>query len=86
MESNASLERRGSMYFSPTALDAVDHAHIHEHVRSPSPEEARISKHDIKPNKPKKDIPVININRHKSNSEAQYADTEVKYSCFPIPK
>lgn len=75
MESNASLERRGSMFFSPTTLDALDHAHYHEHLRSPSPEEA---KKEIKLEKPKKDIPVISINRHKSNSETQYADTEVK--------
>ncbi|KAL3267411.1 hypothetical protein HHI36_011540 [Cryptolaemus montrouzieri] len=65
MESNSVLERRTSMYFSPSS-DTVDSA------CSPSSSD----KVEIK-SQPKTPVPVINIGRYKANSETQYADTEV---------
>lgn len=65
MESNTSLERRGSLFFSSSLLDSVDNAGFSKDLRSPSPE------HKILAEK-KKDLP-----RYRTQSEAQYADTEV---------
>nr|CAI5842293.1 unnamed protein product [Callosobruchus analis] len=67
MESNASLERRGSMFFTSNQLDVVDHT---KDMRSPSPEEPREFK--------KRDASAMSISRHRHQSEAQYADTEVE--------
>ncbi|VEN63546.1 unnamed protein product [Callosobruchus maculatus] len=67
MESNASLERRGSMFFTLNQLDVVDHA---KDVRSPSPEEPREFR--------KREAAAMSISRHRHQSEAQYADTEVE--------
>ncbi|KAJ8936869.1 hypothetical protein NQ314_012133 [Rhamnusium bicolor] len=72
MEGNATLERRGSMFFSLHLLDAVDHAGK-DQIRSPSPE--------LKPKdwteKQKKDLPATSTTRFRTQSEIQYADTEV---------
>lgn len=74
MESTASLERRGSLFFSPSMLDTVDHSVNKEILRSPSPEN---SPKLFPTEKPKRDLPTISISRHRHQSEAQYADTEV---------
>lgn len=74
MESNASLERRGSLFFAPSMLDTVDHSPIKEQ-RSPSPERGQKG---FPLEKPKKEVPTISISRHRHQSESQqYADTEV---------
>ncbi|CAH0561386.1 unnamed protein product [Brassicogethes aeneus] len=76
MESNASLERRGSMWFG-SWQDTVDSPHHRDYLRSPSPEERKRKKEDVlSPEKPK--VPAISVSRHKANSETQYADTEVE--------
>jgi phosphorylase kinase alpha/beta subunit len=72
MEGNATIERRGSMFIT-NWQDAVDHSAPQEHLRSPSPEAPKADQ--SKP--PKKLVPSASITRHKNNSEAQYADTEV---------
>jgi phosphorylase kinase alpha/beta subunit len=72
MEGNATIERRGSMFIT-NWQDAVDHSAPQEHLRSPSPEVPKADQ--SKP--PKKLVPSASITRHKNNSEAQYADTEV---------
>jgi phosphorylase kinase alpha/beta subunit len=72
MEGNATIERRGSMFIT-NWQDAVDHSGPQEHLRSPSPEAPKADQ--SKP--PKKLVPSASITRHKNNSEAQYADTEV---------
>ncbi|KAJ8984957.1 hypothetical protein NQ317_007827 [Molorchus minor] len=65
MESNASLERRGSLYFSSTVLDTVDHASLtKDHLRTPSPEQKQYAE-------------KLKRERHRSQNETQYADTEV---------
>jgi phosphorylase kinase alpha/beta subunit len=72
MEGNATIERRGSMFIT-NWQDAVDHSAPQEHLRSPSPEAPKADQ--SKP--PKKLVPSASVTRHKNNSEAQYADTEV---------
>lgn len=73
MESNASLERRGSLFFAPSMLDTVDHS-VNKDIRSPSPDHApKVFPVD----KPKREVPSISISRHRHQSETQYADTEV---------
>lgn len=74
MESNASLERRGSLFFTASMLDAVDHS-VHKEHRSPSPD--HLPKLFPTTEKPKREIPSISISRHRHQSETQYADTEV---------
>lgn len=78
MESNASLERRGSLFFSPSMLDAVDHA-VNKEARSPSPEHATKG---IPTERPKRELPTISISRHRNQSETQYADTEVSHQIY----
>ncbi|CAH1104784.1 unnamed protein product [Psylliodes chrysocephalus] len=64
MEGNigSPLDRRGSLYFSPSSLDVLDSAK-EQPAKLPSPE--------------KRLKPVVNISRHRNISETQYADTEV---------
>lgn len=70
MESNATLERRGSIFFSAN-MDSVDNAP--GDVKYP-----KLDKLSKIPEK-KKDLPVINVVRHRTQSESQqYADTEVE--------
>ncbi|CAH1964743.1 unnamed protein product [Acanthoscelides obtectus] len=68
MESEASLERRGSMFFTSNQLDVVDHS---KDMRSPSPEE---------PNREfrKRETPAVTISKYRQQSDSQYADTEVE--------
>ncbi|KAJ8912271.1 hypothetical protein NQ315_008318 [Exocentrus adspersus] len=66
MESTASLERRGSLFFSSTLLDAVDSVGFSKDFRSPSPE------HKVLAEK-RREIP-----RFRTQSDTQYADTEVE--------
>ncbi|XP_063909483.1 probable phosphorylase b kinase regulatory subunit alpha isoform X2 [Zophobas morio] len=71
MEGNATIERRGSMFIASNWQDSVDHASA-EHARSPSPEPQKTD-----PLTQKRTVPNISVTRHKTNSETQYADTEV---------
>lgn len=77
MEGHATIERRGSMFITnlPT-LDTVDHQTTSDaHLRSPSPETLSLGQSNMV--EKKKNTPSINITRSKTNSEVQYADTEV---------
>lgn len=67
MESNASLERRGSLFFSSSLLDAVDSAGFSKDLRSPSPEHKSFAER-------KREVPRV-----RTQSETQYADTEVSH-------
>lgn len=70
-----SVERRGSL-FIPILTDS-DHSHSsQEHMRSPSPEEAK----SLSPKHPKDGVkketsPAV---RHKAGPDSQYADTEIE--------
>ncbi|KAK5643763.1 hypothetical protein RI129_007608 [Pyrocoelia pectoralis] len=82
MESGA-LERKGSVYVPANAFLDVEHVNVQG--RSPSPDDARKEVPTILTIEPtpaaklllghSKDVRLNN--RHKNNSEAQYADTEV---------
>ncbi|XP_066250095.1 probable phosphorylase b kinase regulatory subunit alpha isoform X2 [Euwallacea similis] len=64
MESNATLERRGSIFFSADAVDASD-AKLERTSNVSSPEK-------------KSEVPVLSVPKHRTQSESQhYADTEV---------
>ncbi|XP_018569605.1 probable phosphorylase b kinase regulatory subunit alpha isoform X2 [Anoplophora glabripennis] len=65
MESNTSLERRGSLFFSSNLLDTIDGAGFSKDLRSPSPEHKILAE-------TKREAP-----RLRTQSDAQYADTEV---------
>ncbi|XP_044256007.1 probable phosphorylase b kinase regulatory subunit alpha isoform X1 [Tribolium madens] len=73
MEGNSTIERRGSMFLT-NWQDTVDNATQLDHARSPSPESTPQMAKDFQ----RKNIPNINVTRHKTNSETQYADTEVE--------
>lgn len=76
MESNATLERRGSIFFSANSdvVDSVDN----KGDKSPKV---------LTPEK-RPELPVLSVPRHRTQSESQhYADTEVRmffdvYSVF----
>jgi len=76
MESNATLERRGSIFFSANSdvVDSVDN----KGDKSPKV---------LTPEK-RPELPVLSVPRHRTQSESQhYADTEVRmffdvYSMF----
>lgn len=69
MESNATLERRGSIFFSANS-DVVDSA---DNKGDKSPKV-------VTPEK-RTELPVLSVPRHRTQSESQqYADTEVE-SC-----
>nr|XP_023025645.1 probable phosphorylase b kinase regulatory subunit alpha [Leptinotarsa decemlineata] len=77
MESNESLERRGSMFFSASSIDKVDNPFIHrDKLRTPSPERKKSSVES--PRESRKELPNISITRHRNISETQYAETEVE--------
>lgn len=80
MESNASLERRGSLFFSSSMLEAVDHA-VNKEFRSPSPEH---TSKVFPTERPKRELPSISISRHRHQSETQYADTEVSNQIYRV--
>lgn len=77
-----SVERRGSLYI-PAWTDVVDHSPAsQEHLRSPSPDEAKSLPPKQKENKGKNEgtnagekAPAA---RHRTAPEVQYADTEVE--------
>ncbi|XP_030754514.1 probable phosphorylase b kinase regulatory subunit alpha [Sitophilus oryzae] len=70
MESNATLERRGSIFFSSNVADAIDGQAIE--IKSPE----KIAKDNAET---KKEPPILSISRHKAQSESQtYADTEIE--------
>ncbi|KAG5886712.1 hypothetical protein JTB14_015776 [Gonioctena quinquepunctata] len=75
MESDASLERRGSMFFGHS-FDKVDNASSsRDAFPTPSPERKKSA---IEPPKElRRELPNISISRHRNMSETQYADTEV---------
>lgn len=67
MESNATLERRGSIFFSANSdvVDSVDN----KGDKSPKV---------LTPEK-RPELPVLSVPRHRTQSESQhYADTEVR--------
>lgn len=74
MEGNATLERRGSMFINnwQDTVDVASSPVTSEHLRSPSPPQIK-----IEPIIEKKPSQFVTITRHKTNSETQYADTEV---------
>ncbi|XP_074037667.1 probable phosphorylase b kinase regulatory subunit alpha isoform X1 [Leptinotarsa decemlineata] len=77
MESNESLERRGSMFFSASSIDKVDNPFMHrDKLRTPSPERKKSSVES--PRELRKELPNISITRHRNISETQYAETEVE--------
>ncbi|XP_060531826.1 probable phosphorylase b kinase regulatory subunit alpha isoform X1 [Cylas formicarius] len=71
MESNVTLERRGSMFFTANPIDAVDNGR--REIRSPTPEEEK----KVRKEAGKKELPAISAPKHRTQSETQYADTEV---------
>ncbi|KAL1509748.1 hypothetical protein ABEB36_004437 [Hypothenemus hampei] len=71
MESNASLERRGSIFFSSNP-DAIDSGTDIKNVSvDNSPKISSLEK--------KNELPVMNVGKHRTQSESQqYADTEIE--------
>ncbi|CAH1160226.1 unnamed protein product [Phaedon cochleariae] len=75
MESKASLERRGSMFFACHPLDTVDNA-SKDQLISTSPDQKQRMPMDA-PKKTKRELPSISVTRHRHMSETQYDGTEV---------
>lgn len=72
-----SYDRRGSV-LSPSGW--VDEHTIQNQTRSPSPDEIKLDRefeHKPARNNVNHNIPNIVIARHRTNTETQYADTEV---------
>lgn len=66
---------------SPSGWSDDHHTPTHVATRSPSPEETD-KKFEHKIHRPKNDVPNIVIARHRTNTETQYADTEVSLIDF----
>lgn len=79
------FERKGSVFFPVGALDVTDSAAQHHQLRSPSPEETKPEKKE-KAKEQEKSIPLITTPRYRSNTEIQYADTEVREKIWLMKK